>query len=186
MSNFIDQTILETSGSVRDTSVKQEALDTASGFLQRKFGRPLDDQPFEVKSIFNTMSKYVSTMREGVGVTTPVMVAQQQALFLALQQSVNCKPEVSIIAITLILHIMHGYRDCLFNDRLVYRAVKDMTITPQQFRFFRSLLHLYMATSDPGLRRTHARRVSLETVLSFVPSDTAKENIRRFYSINTM
>lgn len=167
------------------SSTGYDAVSELDSFVKSKWNTEVSKLSAHVRVIINTLKDYVVKMTpSNQHVTMDEKARQQTQLYKSLINALNISPDDSLVAMSIIMFFIAGYKATVFNDRNALTAVDIMRIDAKENQTFRSLIVLLINTCDPVTRKLVLKRqVDLNKVVALLPNTNMQESLKRFYSI---
>lgn len=146
---------------------------------------PIADHPVQVRNVYNRLKRYVEVMDLSKVTTSKDGASLQRDLYNTFIMALNVDARTSFTCLNIILYIYNYFSDSIFSESFAYRYIDRVELAQRQLKSFRYLMHLFIATANPGTRRINLRRVDLVLVAEEINIQLAKDNLIRYYNITT-
>lgn len=146
---------------------------------------PIAEHGVQVRNVYNRIKRYVEVMDLGKSTNSKEGASLQRDLYNTFIMALNVDARTSFMCLNIILFIYNYFSDSIFSESFAYRYIDRVELAQRQLKSFRYLMHLFIATANPGTRRINLRRVDLVLVAEELNIQLAKENLIRYYNITT-
>lgn len=144
---------------------------------------PIAEHSVQVRNVYNRIKRYVEVMELSSRPSPKDGASLQRDLYNTFIMALNVDARVSFTCLNIILFIYNYFSDTIFSESYAYRFIDRVELAQKQLKAFRYLMHLFIATANPGTRRINLRRVDIVAVAEEINIQLAKDNLIRFYNI---
>lgn len=144
---------------------------------------PIAEHSVQVRNVYNRLKRYVEVMDLGNRPSTKDGASLQRDLYNTFIMALNVDARISFTCLNIILFIYNYFSDSIFAESYAYRYIDRVELAQKQLKAFRYLMHLFIATANPGTRRINLRRVDIVAVAEELNIQLAKDNLIRYYNI---
>lgn len=161
------------------------AVEQLAEFVRTNWAVEIEELPSLVRVVIKLVSDYVTKMDpQKSSLSIEDKARQQQNLYKAFINALNCEPDQSLIALRIMMFLFQGYKSTVFNDRNALIGIDYVRFTPEENTTFRSLMALFISTCNPVTRKQVLKRqMDLRKVINTLPTQRLQDSLTRFYSI---
>ena len=163
----------------------EEAFVKLDEYILNTTNAPITEHSVQVRNIYNRIKRYVEVMDLAKSTNSKDGASLQRDLYNTFIMALNVDARTSFMCLNIILFIYNHFSDSIFSESFAYRFIDRVELAQKQLKAFRYLMHLFIATANPGTRRINIRRVDLVLVAEELNIQLAKENLIRYYNITT-
>lgn len=161
----------------------ENAFLSLDSYILNSTGSKVEDHNVQVRNVYNRIKRYVEVMDLSNKPTLKEGSAIQRDLYNTFIMALNIDARTSFLCLNILLFIYNYFSDSIFSESYAYRYIDRVELAQKQLKCFRYIMHLFIATANPGTRRINLRRVDLILVAEELNIQLAKDNLVRYYNI---
>ncbi len=163
----------------------EAAFEELDQYILTSTSVPIVDHSVQVRNVYNRLKRYVELMDLNNRINSKEGAGAQRDLYNTFIMTLNVEPRVSFTCLNIVLFIFNYFSDSIFSESFAYRFIDRVELAQKQLKAFRYMMHLFIATANPGTRRINLRRVDIVLVAEELNIQLAKDNLIRYYNITT-
>lgn len=136
------------------------------------------------KSLYATIETYIQAIPPRTPIEPATLVQQQVYLYRAITGIINkLEGEEFTQAWSWLLACFFEYRKDVFGERHVYRAMEEITLSPDDRKAFQRLLNLLILTCEPASRAIALRQIDMPKTLALGVTEPGRQRIHAYYGV---
>lgn len=136
-----------------------------------------------LETLNNSLARYVEEMRPGKPMDTKTGAANQTALWNTIKFVIAREGSEFTEMYSTLLKVVHENREGCFNERYVYRFHDVLSMSGEQMRLYRRVMHLLMTTCNPKTRAIGLKQLDFKSVLADMVDNNAQQRIVGYYNV---
>ena len=162
-----------------------------TGYIRKKYNS-YGELPNNVKRVIVNLNTYIRDMGPNTPQTKESIAVNQRTLWNTIKLALGSSPADSVICIDSILYAFSTNYTTVFNERLLWRGIRDIKLSQSDMRSFKYVGTLFVNTAvamldtrntkKPTIRA--AQQTSLREVVSSLTTPEAQMNLTSYYSSN--